>query len=167
MTLLVLIQFWKQCTFPTDLGSRGLLTMSAHRECFLDGIPFFHKGSYFGPGKFASLSFMMAYGNYLHRRMLCSSEWKCWNPCSIILVDLCKQASCVFFVVFLKWTFGISCIRVEETLPSANGSASLLLHTLCTVDSTNIFLIFCLEWGCGGEEKRAGTSLVDQSAHYS
>lgn len=43
---------------------------------------------------------MMTYGNYLHRSMLCCTEWERWSPGSIVLDALCKQPAAFAFPFF-------------------------------------------------------------------
>lgn len=51
---------------------------------------------------------MMTYGNYLHRSMLCCTEWKCWSPGSIVLDALCKQPAGFAFAFFSSFLFSPS-----------------------------------------------------------
>lgn len=72
---------------------------------------------------------MMTYGNYLHRSMLCCTEWKRWSPGSIVPDALCKQPAgfaffSFYFLLFFppppsfpSWgTSGISYTSVEGSV---------------------------------------------------
>lgn len=59
---------------------------------------------------------MMTYGNYLHRSMLCCTEWKRWSPGSIVPDALCKQPAGFAFSFFLFSFFPLPLSLFRERL---------------------------------------------------
>lgn len=101
-----------------SLKERGVCLLSARGEFFLPLSREFvlQRGEVWALESLCSFSFflvflffivMMTYGNYLHRSMLCCTEWKCWSPGSLVPDALCKQPAgfafpfCFFFSSFL------------------------------------------------------------------
>lgn len=102
---------------------------------------------------------MMTYGNYLHRSMLCCTEWKCWSPGSLVPDALCKQPAGFAFPFFpppplfffslppslsFQGMTGISYTSVrKEALPSVTSSVRFLCCASCAVNFTKYLFSFC------------------------
>lgn len=98
---------------------------------------------------------MMTYGNYLHRSMLCCTEWKCWSPGSIVPDALCKQPAGFAFSFFslfffsppslpFQGTSGISYTSVEGSFAICEQLSSFTLSCplYCELHKY-LFSLFC------------------------